>query len=468
MMDKPKLIYELFRGGKVQQALLAAEEWHAASGCMEALVVYVQLLLSQRFYERAETVLKEFPQSAADSQQIYHLYHDLYVQSGRFADLQGLKSLYSDSQMPGLEGLPYTTSSSPALRPDSFYFADQLCELCRSHTGTIPELAEVASEVEVLVQEGNTPDAVQALRRVSDNIEDDNSRYLLRAEISLVQGRYRTAEQRYRRLINKLPTGTLVLNRLGDICLATGRPKEAATYYIQACACDPGDLDSARDLIRTYLIEGDIRAAKLAFIEASGRFGSKAVEDFREAIAQAKTPRSTNTVNGLSWFEGGGGVLPIEVLSKPGHGHLQTTGQIGFTMQDSVLIAHGLARDLASKEGTSGDDFDIHIHVPESVIYKDGPSAGLAFTAGAYGALVGSPPSPTTGFTGEVAPSGRVTRVGCIAEKMGAAYFAGLTDIFIPADNLPDLGIVPPQVKQHLNFHLISTVEQMKETAWGR
>lgn len=467
-MDKPRVIYELFRGGKAQQALLAAEEWYAVAECLEALVVYVQLLLSQRFYERAESVLNEFPQSAAESQQVYHLYHDLYVQSGRIADLQGLQSLFSDSQMPGLRELQCTITPGSVLRPDSLYFADQLCELCRSHTDTIPELAGVASKVEVLVQEGNTPGAVQVLRRISDNIEDEISRYLLRAEISLVQGQYRTAEKRYRRLINRLPTGTLVLNRLGDICLATGRPKEAAAYYIQACASDPGDLDSARDLIRTHLIEGNIRAAKHAFIEASGRFGSQAVEDFREAIAQPKISRSTNMVNGLSWFEGGGGVLSIEILSKPGHGHLQTTGQIGFTMQDSVLIAHGLARELATNEGTTVKDIDIHIHVPESVIYKDGPSAGLAFTAGAYGALVGAPPSSSTGFTGEVAPSGRVTRVGGISEKMGAAYFAGITDIFLPSENLPDLGNVPPQVKQHLNFHLVSTVEQMKEIVWGR
>jgi tetratricopeptide (TPR) repeat protein len=467
-MDHSKAIYELYRGGKVQQALLVAEEWFEAAGSLEALVEYVQLLLSQRFYEKAESVLEAFPQSAAESQQIYHLYHDLYVQSGRVDDLQGLQSLFSDLQLPGSLGGVSTASTRSTLRPDSFYFADQLCALCRSHSETIPELADVATEVEMMVQSGDTPGAIQTLRRVSDNIEDENSRYLLRAEISLVRGQYRTAEKRYRRLKDKFPTGTLVLNRLGDICLATGRPKEAATYYIQACASDPGDLDSARDLIRTHLIEGDIRAAKRAYIEASGRFGNQAVEDFREAITQSKTSQPVKTVNGLSWFEGGGGVLPIEVLGKPGDGRLQTTGQIGFSMQDSVLIAHNLARELAAKDGKPAEALDIHIHVPESVIYKDGPSAGLAFTAGVYGVLVGAPPGASAAFTGEVAPSGRVARVGGIAEKMGAAYFAGLTDIFLPAGNLPDLGCVPPQVKQHLNFHLISTVEQMKEIAWGR
>jgi tetratricopeptide (TPR) repeat protein len=467
-MEESKAIYELYRAGKVQQALLLAEEWFHAAGTVEALVEYVQLLLSQRFYERAEMVLKDYPQSAAESQQIYHLYHDLYVQAGRVSDLQGLQSLFNELQFPdSLDGVN-TTLGHSGLRPDSIYFADQLCALCRSHTETIPELGEVGTTIEKLVQDGDTSGAVEALREVSDSIEDEASRYLLRAEISLVRGQYRTAEKRFRRLRDRFAAGALVLNRLGDICLATGRPKEAAAYYTQACENDPGDLDSARDLVRTRLIEGNVRAAKRAFIEASGRFGSEAVEEFRDAITNCDTPKATRSVNGLSWFEGGGGVLPIEVVAKAGSGHLHTTGQIGFSMQDSVLIAHDLARELATTDHISAEALDIHIHVPESVIYKDGPSAGLAFTAGVYGALIGNNPGASVGFTGEVSPTGRVTRVGGIAEKMGAAYFSGLTDVYLPAGNLPDLASVPPQVKQHLNFHLVNTVRQVKEMVWSR
>ena len=467
-MEEPKAIYELYRSGKVQQALLLAEEWHRTAGTVESLVEYVQLLLSQRFYERAELALKEYPRSPAESQQIYHLYHDLYLQAGRTADLKSLQTLYPDHQFPDSLNCVNTFSAHSSLRPDSRYFAAQLCALCRSHATTIPELGEVGNSIEAMVDDGDIGSAVKTLREVSDRIEDETSRYLLRAEISLVRGQYRTAEKRFLRLKNRLDSDTLILNRLGDICLATGRPKEAAGYYIEACENDPRDLDSACDLIRTHLIEGNTRAAKQAYIEAAGRFGRESVEEFRDAITSQNDNKATSTVNGLSWYEGGGGVLPIEVVAKKGTGCLHTTGQIGFSMQDSVLIAHALARELAIADNVSNQNLDIHVHVPEAVIYKDGPSAGLAFTAGIYGALIGDHPQAFAAFTGEVSPTGRIDRVGGIAEKMGAAYFSGLSDVYFPAGNLPDLVNVQPQIKQHLNLHIVSTVRQVKEMAWSR
>ena len=133
--------------------------------------------------------------------------------------------------------------------------------------------------------------------------------------------------------------------------------------------------------------------------------------------------------------------------------------------KESIFLS---ARELAEIDCPESGDLDIHIHVPESVIYKDGPSAGLAFTAGIYGALIGDHPGASSAFTGEVSLSGRVDRVGGISEKMGAAYFAGLTDVYLPAANLPDLASVPPQVKQHLNLHLISDIRQAKEMIWSR
>ncbi len=166
---------------------------------------------------------------------------------------------------------------------------------------------------------------------------------------------------------------------------------------------------------------------------------------------------------GVAWTEAGGDLMPVEVVLMPGKGNLLLTGHLGEVLQESAQAALSYARSRSKDFGIKPDVFektDIHIHLPEGAIPKDGPSAGITIATALISAFTSRPVRHDVGMTGEITLRGRVLPIGGLKEKMLTAYRVGLKTIIIPKRNKKDLIEVPQRVKRGVNIIL---AEQMDE-----
>ncbi|MDR1997566.1 MAG: endopeptidase La [Candidatus Margulisbacteria bacterium] len=169
-------------------------------------------------------------------------------------------------------------------------------------------------------------------------------------------------------------------------------------------------------------------------------------------------------VRGLAWTETGGEVLPVEVTALKGKGSLQVTGRLGEIMQESAKAALTYVRSRYAELGLKEDFYkesDIHIHLPDGAIPKDGPSAGIAIATALASALSGLPARGNVAMTGEVTLRGRVLPVGGLREKILAALRGGLEAVVLPADNKKDLGDLPAKARKKLKFLTVKNMDDV-------
>ena len=171
---------------------------------------------------------------------------------------------------------------------------------------------------------------------------------------------------------------------------------------------------------------------------------------------------------GLAWTESGGDLLSIEITLMKGKGKMTLTGQLGDVMQESAKAAMSYIRSRAESLGLDEDfyeDIDIHIHVPEGAIPKDGPSAGIAMATALASALTRKPVRNDVTMTGEITLRGRVLPVGGVKEKMLAAHRAGIKYMLMPAENRRDLSDIPQNVKRKVEVKLVEHMDEVLEMA---
>lgn len=187
---------------------------------------------------------------------------------------------------------------------------------------------------------------------------------------------------------------------------------------------------------------------------------------FSSQIAEKKDEVGMST--GLSVTPFGGEILFIEVSLMPGRGRLTLTGQLGDVMKESAKAAFTWTRSHYYELGLKSDfadKIDVHIHVPEGAVQKDGPSAGVAITTALVSALTGIPVKRSVGMTGEVTLRGRVLEIGGLKDKSIAGHRAGLTTIICPKDNKKDLDDIPAQVKKDIKFVFAEEVNDVLKVA---
>jgi len=171
---------------------------------------------------------------------------------------------------------------------------------------------------------------------------------------------------------------------------------------------------------------------------------------------------------GLAWTEAGGDIMFIEVALMPGKGQLILTGQLGDVMKESCQAAMSYIRAKATTMGLAEKFYqklDVHIHVPEGAVPKDGPSAGLAITTAIVSALTKIPVDRKLAMTGEVTLRGRALEIGGVKEKVIAAHRAGIKTIILPKENEKDLEDVPQEVLKDLKFKFVSHMDEVLEIA---
>ena len=168
-------------------------------------------------------------------------------------------------------------------------------------------------------------------------------------------------------------------------------------------------------------------------------------------------------VNGLAYTVVGGDTLQIETTTMPGTGQLELTGSLGDVMKESARAAKSYVRAHAAELGIAPDFYktlDIHIHVPEGAVPKDGHSAGVTMTTALVSALTGIPVRQNVAMTGEITLRGRVLPIGGLKEKLLAAHRAGIDNIMLPAENEPDLEDLPADMRALMQITLLRRVDE--------
>lgn len=182
----------------------------------------------------------------------------------------------------------------------------------------------------------------------------------------------------------------------------------------------------------------------------------------------AEITDGVGVTTGLAWTEVGGDLLTIEAVVLPGKGRTKITGKLGDVMQESIQAAMSYARAQAPKFGINPELFDkkdIHIHVPEGAIPKDGPSAGIAMCTTIVSVLTGIPVSRDVAMTGEITLRGRVLQIGGLKEKLLAAHRGGIKTVLIPIENEKDLVEIPDNVKRGMRIIPVSTMDDVLKYA---
>ena len=173
-------------------------------------------------------------------------------------------------------------------------------------------------------------------------------------------------------------------------------------------------------------------------------------------------------VNGLAWTSVGGELLQVEAVTMNGDGKLELTGSLGDVMKESAKAAYSFIRSKADKYGIDDELFtkkNIHIHVPQGAVPKDGPSAGVTIATALLSVLSGRKVRQNVAMTGEISLTGRVMPIGGLKEKSMAAYKAGVKTVIIPEDNKPDLYEIDDVVKGAINFVSVSKLDEVFEIA---
>src|SRR5260370_300514 len=245
--------------------------------------------------------------------------------------------------------------------------------------------------------------------------------------------------------------------------------------------------DAITGLIRSYTREAGVRNLEREIGNVCRKIARKVVKEgqsvtvtitaenvndflgvikFRDTLAHEKS--EVGLVTGLAWTEVGGSILSTEATVVDGKGKLTLTGKLGDVMQESAHAAMSYIRSRAQRLGLTRDfyrNFDIHVHVPEGAIPKDGPSAGITIATAIASALSKIPVRRDLAMTGEITLRGKVLPIGGLKEKLLAAHRAGLFEVILPKENEKDVAEVPENLRSAMKLHFVDTMDQVLAVA---
>jgi ATP-dependent Lon protease len=224
----------------------------------------------------------------------------------------------------------------------------------------------------------------------------------------------------------------------------------------------------ARKVVNAQSAEKTSKPEK-AFVKAEKVTEYLGPHKFRDQ--QADKANEVGATVGLAWTEVGGSILTTEATVMEGRGKLQTTGKLGDVMQESAHAAMSYVRSRAHSLGLPRDfyrNLDIHVHVPEGAIPKDGPSAGITIATSICSALTKIPVRCDMAMTGEITVRGRVLPIGGLKEKVLAAHRQGIYELVLPKDNEKDLPEIPENVLKQMKLHFVSSMDQVLKLALER
>ena len=262
-------------------------------------------------------------------------------------------------------------------------------------------------------------------------------------------------------------------------------PKQSKAHGVKQGECHIED-EAILDIIRYYTRESGVRNLEREVAKIMRKSLKKImVEGLQNVIISSKNIKEflgvkkflfglvfesnrIGVTNGLSYSEVGGDLLEIEAVALPGKGEVKITGKLGDVMKESVLAAVSYIRSRAHElriDPQFFKDHDIHLHVPEGAVPKDGPSAGIAICTSITSAITKIPVKRDIAMTGEITLGGRVLEIGGLKEKLLAALRGGVTHVLIPSDNVKDLEELPKNIKEGLKIISVENADEVLNLA---
>ena len=244
--------------------------------------------------------------------------------------------------------------------------------------------------------------------------------------------------------------------------------------------------DAVRDIVNYYTREAGVRNLERSIAEICRKTAKNIVENDLKSVTvtpinldkylgkrkymvtDIEQTDEIGVANGLAWTSVGGDTLQIETNVVPGTGKVELTGKLGDVMKESAVAAISYIRANCDNLGIASDfykKFDIHVHVPEGAVPKDGPSAGITMATSVVSALTKTSVKHDVAMTGEITIRGRVLAIGGLKEKAIAAHRAGVKTVIIPKQNEPDISDIPKIVRDELNFVTVDNIDKVLDVA---
>jgi ATP-dependent Lon protease len=226
----------------------------------------------------------------------------------------------------------------------------------------------------------------------------------------------------------------------------------------------------ARNVVNTMPANSD-KPGAVDKVEINATTVSEFLGPHRFRDTQAEKQNEIGATVGLAWTEVGGSILTTETTIMEGRGKLTMTGKLGDVMQESAQAAMSYVRSRAHTLGLARDFYrhlDIHVHVPEGAIPKDGPSAGITLATSITSALTGIPVRCDIAMTGEITVRGRVLAIGGLKEKLLAAHRQGIYEVVLPKDNEKDLPDIPENIRKEMKLHFVTSMDEVLKIALER
>ena len=257
--------------------------------------------------------------------------------------------------------------------------------------------------------------------------------------------------------INGIPKGKLVIQPAALGKLINSYTKEAGVRSLER---NIGRI--CRKTARALMEEGKDK------VVVTSRNISRFLGKERYDYLMANEKNEIGIARGLAWTQVGGDTLQIEVNVMPGKGELLLTGQLGDVMKESAQAGISYIRSVADEYGIDAEFFqkkDIHVHIPEGAVPKDGPSAGITMATAMFSAIIGKPVRADLAMTGEITLRGRVLPIGGLKEKLLAAKYAKIKEVLVPAKNRPDIEEMDKEILQGLNIQFVDNMKEVLDEA---
>ena len=250
----------------------------------------------------------------------------------------------------------------------------------------------------------------------------------------------------------------------GKITVTDSAVMELITYYTKEAGVRSLERNIA-SLIRKS-VKKLVTDESIEHIEVDDKLTREYLGPRKFRIGGVYDDEEMGVATGLAWTQYGGDLLQIEVALFEGSGKLIVTGHLGDVMKESANIAYSVVKSIASDAGVPAyrfKDFDIHLHVPEGAVPKDGPSAGITMATAILSAVSERKANCKIAMTGEITLRGKVLQIGGLKEKVLAAHRAGIRTVICPIENEKDLTDIPEDVRNEMEFKLVSTFDEVRE-----
>jgi len=461
-------IYKKIQDGEYFEALLLAEiAYNQNMRDILKIVDYVTILIKLGNLDKATEILKNTKIKPAEDPNIYFLYSNLYSSKG---EIEKLKQLNNANPFFSENSQIYDISKFYDLQGEyeNSYYQNQLIDILKIFINNYPKYGKLLKKIIIQIKNNSVENGKMILNDFAHDLNDRILGYFLLGELALLDGKLSVARKRYKKILKSFPDKYIIYNRLGDIELSLKNTTKAKEYYYKSIELNPDDFNTTIDLIRTYIAEGNFKKAKKVYLEASLKFDKKKLIPIKRIIENNIETSEKKYVNGLAWYQGGGNVLKIEINSEVGNGNFNVSGNIGFHLMDALKLSFVVSSKCYKRITGKEISKDIFVNIPNTLIYVDGPSIGLAVTIGILAELLKKKIPHEFSFTGEITLNGDILPVGGLNWKLTAAYFENINTVFIPKRNLRDLNEVPENVKANMNINLISNIRDLERYLWKK